>query len=222
MFSKHPPFLWNKPSHLICNLSVFYYFYAINKTVTTMIYRFTIISDEVDDFVREIQIDPEATFFDLHEAILKAANYTNAQMTSFFTCDDDWEKEKEITLEEMDNNPEMDSWIMKETRLNELIEDEKQKLLYVFDYMTERCFFIELSEIITGKEIKGAKCTKKSGEAPKQTVDFEEMAAGGGSLDLDENFYGDQDFDMEDFDAEGFDVNDGAAGGGSSYDEDKF
>ena len=222
MFSKHPPFLWNKPSHLICNLSVFSYFYAINKTVTTMIYRFTIISDEVDDFVREIQIDPEATFFDLHEAILKAANYTNDQMTSFFICDDDWEKEKEITLEEMDNNPEMDSWIMKETRLNELIEDEKQKLLYVFDYMTERCFFIELSEIITGKEIKGAKCTKKSGEAPKQTVDFEEMAAGGGSLDLDENFYGDQDFDMEDFDAEGFDVNDGAAGGGSSYDEDKF
>jgi hypothetical protein len=222
MFSKHPPFLWNKPSHLICNLSVFYYFYAINKTVTTMIYRFTIISDEVDDFVREIQIDPEATFFDLHEAILKAANYTNDQMTSFFICDDDWEKEKEITLEEMDNNPEMDSWIMKETRLNELIEDEKQKLLYVFDYMTERCFFIELSEIITGKEIKGAKCTKKSGEAPKQTVDFEEMVAGGGSLDLDENFYGDQDFDMEDFDAEGFDVNDGAAGGGSSYDEDKF
>ena len=222
MFSKHPPFLWNKPSHLICNLSVFYYFYAINKTVTTMIYRFTIISDEVDDFVREIQIDPEATFFDLHEAILKAANYTNDQMTSFFICDDDWEKEKEITLEEMDNNPEMDSWIMKETRLNELIEDEKQKLLYVFDYMTERCFFIELSDIITGKEIKGAKCTKKSGEAPKQTVDFEEMAAGGGSLDLDENFYGDQDFDMEDFDAEGFDVNDGAAGGGSSYDEDKF
>ena len=187
-----------------------------------MIYRFTIISDEVDDFVREIQIDPEATFFDLHESILKAANYTNDQMTSFFICDDDWEKEKEITLEEMDNNPEMDSWIMKETRLNELIEDEKQKLLYVFDYMTERCFFIELSEIITGKEIKGAKCTKKSGEAPKQTVDFEEMAAGGGSLDLDENFYGDQDFDMEDFDAEGFDVNDGAAGGGSSYDEDKF
>lgn len=222
MFSKHPPFLWNKPSHLICNLSVFYYFYAINKTVTTMIYRFTIISDEVDNFVREIQIDPEATFFDLHEAILKAANYTNDQMTSFFICDDDWEKEKEITLEEMDNNPEMDSWIMKETRLNELIEDEKQKLLYVFDYMTERCFFIELSEIITGKEIKGAKCTKKSGEAPKQTVDFEEMAAGGGSLDLDENFYGDQDFDMEDFDAEGFGVNDGAAGGGSSYDEDKF
>ncbi|MDE6986003.1 MAG: hypothetical protein K2P55_03475, partial [Bacteroides acidifaciens] len=59
----------------------------------------------------------------------------------------------------------------------------------------------------------------KSGEAPKQTVDFEEMAAVGGSLDLDENFYGDQDFDMEDFDQEGFDIG-GDAGG--SFEEDKF
>ena len=50
-----------------------------------MIYRFTIISDEVDDFVREIQIDPEATFFDFHEAILKSVGYANDQMTSFLS-----------------------------------------------------------------------------------------------------------------------------------------
>lgn len=184
-----------------------------------MIYRFTIISDEADDFVREIQIDPEATFFDFHKAILECTGYTDNQMTSFFICDDDWEKDKEVTLEEMDDNPEMDSWVMKDTPVSELVEDEKQKLLYVFDYMTERCFFIELSEIITGKDIKGAKCTKKSGEAPKQTVDFEEMASTGNSLDLDESFYGDQDFDMEDFDQEGFDVG-GDAGG--SFDDDKY
>ena len=34
-----------------------------------------------------------------------------------------------------------------------------------------------------------------------------------GNLDIDENFYGDQDFDMEDFDPEGFDM-----GGASSPD----
>ncbi len=57
------------------------------------------------------------------------------------------------------------------------------------------------------------------GDAPQQTVDFEEMTAAGGSLDLDENFYGDQDFDMEDFDQEGFDI-----GGDTSspYEEEKF
>ena len=186
-----------------------------------MIYRFTIISDEVDNFIREIQIDPEATFYDLHEAILKSTGYTNDQMTSFFLCDDDWEKEKEVTLEEMDDNPEMDSWVMKDTTLSELIEDEKQKLLYVFDYMTERCFFIELSEIITGKDLQGAKCTKKSGEPHKQIMDFEEMAASTGSLDLDENFYGDQDFDLEDFDADGVDMGGSAADVGT-FEEEKL
>ena len=33
-----------------------------------MVYRFTIISDEVDNFRREIQIDSEATFLDFHRA----------------------------------------------------------------------------------------------------------------------------------------------------------
>jgi hypothetical protein len=169
-----------------------------------MIYRFTIISDEVNDFVREIQIDPEATFYDLHEAIRDSVDYLANQMTSFFICDRYWEKVTEITLEEMDDNPEIDSWVMKETRLNELIEDEKQRMLYMFDYLTERCLFLELSEIITGKEIKKAKCTRKEGSVPKQTVEMEDLSTTSSTLDLDENFYGDQDFDMEDFDTEGF------------------
>ena len=121
----------------------------------------------------------------------------------------------------MDDNPEIDSWVMKETPLSELIEDEKQKLLYVFDYMTERCFFIELSGIITGKEIKAAKCTKKEGNPPKQTVDFEEMALTNSSMDLDENFYGDQDFDIDEFDPEGFEGLNGDTAGGS-FEEDRL
>ena len=187
-----------------------------------MIYRFTLISDESDDFVREIQIDPEATFYDFHKAILQSVGYTDDQMTSFFICDEDWEKEKEVTLEEMDDNSEIDSWVMKGTRIDELVEDEKQKLLYVFDYMTERCFFIELSEIITGKHMKGAKCTKKEGDAPKQTVDFAEFEAkNNAALDLDENFYGDEDFDMDDFDKDGFGGFDEGSGG-NPYDEDRY
>ena len=101
-----------------------------------MIYRFTLISDEVDDFVREIQIDPEATFYDFHEAIVKSVGYTNDQMTSFFICDDDWSKNTEITLVEMDTTSEVDNYIMEDTHLEELLEDEHQKLLFVFDYMT--------------------------------------------------------------------------------------
>lgn len=48
-----------------------------------MVYKFRIISDEVDDFLREIKIDSEASFYDLHEAILKCTGYKDDQMTSF-------------------------------------------------------------------------------------------------------------------------------------------
>ena len=86
-----------------------------------MIYRFTIISDEVDDFIREIKIDSEATFFDLHEAILKAAGYKDDQMTSLFFCDDDWETDQEITMLDMGSCSEEDSYFMRENRLSDLV-----------------------------------------------------------------------------------------------------
>lgn len=182
-----------------------------------MVYRFTIISDEVEDFLREIQIDSEATFYDLHEAILKSVKYKDDQMTSFFICDENWEKEKEITLEYMDTNSEEDCWVMKDTKLDELLEDEKQKMLYVFDPLTERVFFIELSEIITGKTLIDPICTKQKGKAPKQTIDFDEFAKTDTNIDdMDENFYGDEDYDIEDFDAEGFTMDEG-----NPYDEER-
>lgn len=184
-----------------------------------MVYKFRIISDEVDDFLREIKIDSEASFYDLHEAILKCCKYKDDQMTSFFICDDDWEKETEITLEDMGSgSSEEDTYVMKDTRLSELLEEEKQKMIYVFDPLAERVFFIELAEIITGKELAHATFSRKEGEAPKQTIDFDEQMNTNAALDLDENFYGDQEFDMEDFDPEGFDM----GGGSNSYDEDKY
>lgn len=176
-----------------------------------MVYRFTIISDEVDNFIREIKIDSEATFLDFHTAILKATGYNDDQMTSFFICDDDWEKQQEITLEDMGSSSEEDTYVMKDTPLSELIEDEKQKLIYIFDPLSERIFFIELSEIITGTNLKQAVCSRSEGDAPSQTIDFDkELSATASNVDLDENFYGDQDFDIEEFDPEGFDI-DGAS-----------
>lgn len=183
-----------------------------------MVYKFRLISDEVDDFLREIQIDSEASFYDLHEAILKCTGYKDDQMTSFFICDDDWEKETEITLEDMGySSSEEDTYIMRETHLDELLEDEKQKLIYVFDPMTERVFFIELSEIITGKDLEKAVCTRKEGIAPKQIIDFDEQMNTNQAIDLGENFYGDEEYDMDDFDMDGF-----AMSEGNPYDDDRY
>jgi len=63
-------------------------------------------------------------------------------MTSFFICDDDWEKEKEVTLEEMDDNPEIDSWVMKETPISELTFSQsssqiKKEVIWSLAYPTD-------------------------------------------------------------------------------------
>lgn len=175
-----------------------------------MVFRFLLLSDEVDDFRREIQIDSDATFYDLHQAIISSVNYKDEEMSSFFICSNDWAKEAEITLTEMDMGSDQDSYIMKDSVLNEFLEDEKQKLMYVFDYITERAFFMELREIITGKDLDKAICTKSEGEAPSQFVDFEEFETKTANLDVEENFYGDEGYDPDELDAEGFDGLDGA------------
>jgi hypothetical protein len=161
------------------------------------------LSDEADNFKRTIEIDSEATFFDLHNAIIEAVKYDNSQMTSFFICSDNWEKQQEITLVEMESSYEYDNLVMEETRLEELLIDERQKLLYVFDMIAERAFFMELAEIITGKTLAKAKCVQSVGAPPVQTLG-EEAFTVPTKVSVDENFYGDEEFDIDEMDEEGF------------------
>ena len=109
-----------------------------------MIYRFNLISDEVDDFKLEIQIDSDDTFLSLRHVILDAAGYTKDQMDSFIICDEEWNKEKEVTLTDMGADSDEDIWLMDETKISELIDDEGDRLMFVFDYLTNRAFFMEL------------------------------------------------------------------------------
>jgi hypothetical protein len=164
-----------------------------------MVYRFLLLSDEVDNFKREIQISSQATFLDFHNEILKATGYEDKQLYSFFICGNAWDKQTEITLIEMDTSSEEDNYIMENTYLEDLLEEEHQKLLYVFDQLRERCFFIELREIITGKDMEKPACTKSDGEPPKQFILFD-VTTDDINMDLGEDFYGEDDFDDEELD----------------------
>ena len=169
-----------------------------------MVYRFLLLSDETNDFRREIKIGSEATFLDLHHAIEDAVKYRKDEMCSFFICDDDWSKKNEITLIDMGAPAEVDTYLMEDTPLEELLEDEHQKLLYVFDYMTERAFFMELSEIITGQNLKEAVCSLAVGKPPVQFLSPGELEAGiEKNLDLGEDFYGDAEFNDDELDNAG-------------------
>lgn len=173
-----------------------------------MIYKFLIVSDEVDDFKRVIKIDSDATFKELNDAILDSVGYTHDQMTSFFICEDDWEKHTEVTLVDMGRDSDEDIWLMEKTRLSDLVEDEGQRLMYVFDYLTDRAFFMELRETIFGEELGAAVCTKSVGDAPAQMVDFEEVekkfAQQAAVEDLDADFYGTDDYDISELDEDSF------------------
>ena len=166
-----------------------------------MVYRFLILSDEVANFKREIQISSEATFHDLHLAILDATQYTPGEMTSFFICDDDWSKRTEITLVDMGAASDADIYLMETTMLEELLTDEQQRLLYVFDYMTDRMFFMELSEIITGKTLDKPQCSLSIGHPPVQTMSIEEMDKKVDHYALGDDFYGDSDFNDDELDS---------------------
>ena len=172
-----------------------------------MIYKFTFSCEEGDqNFRRVFEADPDATFLELHEAILKSVGYPDDQMTSFFICNDEWEKGQEVTLVEMDSNFEYDNMVMNETRLSDLIEEQGQRLIYIFDPMFERYFFGSLKEIKPGT-MNGVECVESTGRPPKQLKSDDPLAgigAGQGGIDseFDDEFR--DELDLGDIDMEGF------------------
>lgn len=178
-----------------------------------MVYRFTVISNEVDDFIREIKIEADATFFDFQNIILSSCGYDHQQITSFYICNNEWEMEQEVQLEDMGNSrSDEDVYLMKDTRLSELIEDEQQRLVFVFDPLAERMLFIELTEILFGQSQPTAICSRQHGDVPQQVLDMDELLKGENGKsneDIQENFYGSDEFDKDEFDPEGFQINDG-------------
>ena len=90
-----------------------------------MIYTFRIVSDEVDNFKREIQIDADATFLDLRNAICNSVGYDKTQFSSFFLCDEGWERGQEISLEDMGSDSSEDVYLMEDTRPLILPRDEE-------------------------------------------------------------------------------------------------
>lgn len=168
-----------------------------------MIYKFLVGSEEAENFKLEISIDAEDTFLRLRNTILEAAGYSKEEMDSFYICDEDWNREKEVTYMDMGSDSDEDVWIMEDTRLDELLEDEGQKLKFVFDYMTERYFYMKLKETVPGKNLHDPLCSRKEGKAPKESMSFEEIIIPTPKIEeapieeLDEDFYGDEGFNEE-------------------------
>ena len=177
-----------------------------------MVYRFKLVSDEVSNFSREIEIDSENTFLQLRNSILESVGYTKDELDSFFLCGDDWEREEEITLQDMGNSTsDCDVWLMDNTHVSELVEEEGQKLVFEFDYFTQRCFFMELKEMIPNRTLIEPLYSIKRGNPPRQRIDMDEFEkkldakAQAVVEDIDLDSFDDSNFNEEELE-EGFDI----------------
>ncbi|MDP2424245.1 MAG: hypothetical protein U1C46_12265 [Bacteroidales bacterium] len=125
-------------------------------------YRFRILIDEQDDFVREIDLLANHTFEDFHKAIFSSVGFDGNELASFFICDHRWRKLKEFTLIDMQPDKVFDDddedirdrkspipvQLMINARIKEAINDPHQRLIYEYDFLHPKTFFIELLKIV--------------------------------------------------------------------------
>ncbi|NVO18369.1 MAG: hypothetical protein HXX13_01640 [Bacteroidetes bacterium] len=142
-------------------------------------YRFRILYDDQEDFLRDIEIKPGQTFKEFHDIILKSVDLEGKELASFFVCDRKWNKQTEITLINMmehDENPKHEDdedspssahipvSVMDEVKIRDVIEDPHQRFLFEYDFLNPRTFFIELIRILDADEKKVYPvCVKQEG-----------------------------------------------------------
>jgi hypothetical protein len=136
-----------------------------------MIYKFRLLSNEIKNFIRDIEISSDQTFYDFHKALTKDFKYDESQIASFYITDRNWEKTHEVTLFDMSNGENSEVLIMDKILLEILIDESKQRLLYVFDFFNERAIFIELIGISQKTDgIEYPRFTFEQGHPPDQIL----------------------------------------------------
>lgn len=148
-------------------------------------YKFRVYFDEVEDFVRDIEILSNDNFESLHQILYQSIGLEGNELASFSLCDSKWNKQNEITLidmkdDEVADTPEYDEedgyatkthlpkFIMKDSILNKMISDPHQHILYEYDFLNPKVFYIELMKVAKADDgVNYPRCTHKEQELPK-------------------------------------------------------
>ncbi len=130
------------------------------------VYRFRLLSEEQDDFLRDYDILASQTFLDFHNLVVETAELKGNELASFFICDRNWRKKKEITLIDMQPHDDSTSGVddddddrkprtskiptleMAKVKIKDVIDDPHQRLLYEYDFLNPKTFYLELMKII--------------------------------------------------------------------------
>ncbi len=146
------------------------------------LYRFRLLAEDQEDFLRDYDILASQTFLDFYNLIMETIELKGNELASFFICDRNWRKKKEITLMDMqddenqanvndeddDDKPKsirMPIFEMSKVKVKDIIDDPHQRLLFEYDFLNPKTFYIELMKIIDAdKNEKYPKCIKSVGK----------------------------------------------------------
>ena len=146
-----------------------------------MIFKFRMLSDEAEEFVRDYEVPYDMNLADFHTYLRESVGYSPAEMASIFTSDAEWEKMREFTSVDMGIEAEDDSFCvplpMERVTLGQIIREKFGRLIYVFDFFNERQFFIELLECKFAEDgIQYPRIVNAVGEPPLQYKPGDEPA----------------------------------------------
>lgn len=142
-------------------------------------YRFRMVLDDQEDFLRDFEILSSQTFLDFHNLIRESVELQGNELASFFVCDLTWRKKKEITLINMQDDFEDEDdddirapkknripvYEMDKVKIKDIIDDPHQRLLYEYNFLNPKIFFVELTKIVEAdKTKKYPVCIKSTGK----------------------------------------------------------
>jgi hypothetical protein len=134
------------------------------------ILKFRVYLEEDDSVYRDVAIRHTQTFFELHEAILKAFEFDSKHQATFYRSNDNWQRGREISLEKYDKQYKAAPLMMKDTTIGTEIKDPNQKFIYVYDFAKHWTFLIELINVSKEENPKLTypAMVRKEGIAPSQ------------------------------------------------------
>ncbi len=111
------------------------------------ILRFRIYLEEDDSVYRDIAIRHTQTFLQLHQTILKAYEFDNKHQATFYRSNDHWQRGREISLEKYDKPYKVPPLLMVETSIGSEIRNPNEKFIYVYDFVKNWSFLVELINV---------------------------------------------------------------------------
>jgi hypothetical protein len=111
------------------------------------ILRFRIYLEEDDSVYRDVAIRHTQSFLQLHQSILKAFEFDSKHQATFYRSNDHWLRGREISFEKYDKPYKVPPLIMAETTIGSEIRNPNEKFIYVYDFVKNWTFLIELINV---------------------------------------------------------------------------